>query len=92
VSYRLGFIAPMKHLLQAGLIYIHGGGMIMGDLESQDENMREAATELGMPIASIDYRKAPEHPTRLRPRIATPVSAGYLNMPRIWVWIPATSD
>ncbi|MEK9586370.1 MAG: alpha/beta hydrolase, partial [Halieaceae bacterium] len=46
----------------AGLIYIHGGGMIMGDLDSQDENMREAATALGMPIASIDYRKAPEHP------------------------------
>ena len=45
-----------------GLIYIHGGGMIMGDLDSQDENMREAATALGMPIASIDYRKAPEHP------------------------------
>ncbi len=45
-----------------GLIYIHGGGMIMGDLESQDENMREAATELNIPIASIDYRKAPEHP------------------------------
>jgi len=48
--------------LSPGLIYIHGGGMIMGDLESQDENMREAATELNMPIASIDYRKAPEHP------------------------------
>ena len=48
--------------ISAGLIYIHGGGMIMGDLESQDENMREAATELNIPIASIDYRKAPEHP------------------------------
>ena len=45
-----------------GLIYIHGGGMIMGNLDSQDENMREAATALGMRIASIDYRKAPEHP------------------------------
>ena len=45
-----------------GLIYIHGGGMIMGDLDSQDENMREAATSLNMSIASIDYRKAPEHP------------------------------
>ena len=48
--------------LGPGLIYIHGGGMIMGDLDSQDENMREAATALGIPIASIDYRKAPEHP------------------------------
>ena len=45
-----------------GLIYIHGGGMIMGDLDSQDENMRKAATVLNIPIASIDYRKAPEHP------------------------------
>ena len=45
-----------------GLIYIHGGGMIMGDLDTQDENMREAATSLDIPIASIDYRKAPEHP------------------------------
>ena len=45
-----------------GLIYIHGGGMIMGDLESQDEVLKICASELGMPIASLDYRKAPEHP------------------------------
>lgn len=45
-----------------GLIYIHGGGMIMGNLESQDEVLRITASELGIPIASIDYRKAPEHP------------------------------
>tara|TARA_B100000902_G_scaffold395586_1_gene454490 strand:+ start:149 stop:1102 length:954 start_codon:yes stop_codon:yes gene_type:complete len=45
-----------------GLIYIHGGGMIMGDLESQDEAMKICASKLGMPIASLDYRKAPEHP------------------------------
>lgn len=46
----------------AGLIYIHGGGMIMGDLDSQDDVMRETANGLNIPIASIDYRKAPEHP------------------------------
>lgn len=45
-----------------GLIYIHGGGMIMGNLESQDEVLKITASELGIPIASIDYRKAPEHP------------------------------
>ena len=45
-----------------GLIYIHGGGMIMGNLESQDEVLKITASELDMPIASIDYRKAPEHP------------------------------
>ena len=36
--------------------------MIMGNLESQDEVLKTTASELGMPIASIDYRKAPEHP------------------------------
>ena len=45
-----------------GLIYIHGGGMIRGNLESQDEVLKTTASELGMPIASIDYRKAPGHP------------------------------
>lgn len=45
-----------------GLIYIHGGGMIMGNLESQDEVLKITASQLGIPIASIDYRKAPEHP------------------------------
>ena len=45
-----------------GLIYIHGGGMIMGNLETQDEVLKITASELGIPIASIDYRKAPEHP------------------------------
>ena len=46
----------------AGLIYIHGGGMIMGNLESQDEILKISALELGIPIASLDYRKAPEYP------------------------------
>ena len=36
--------------------------MIMGNLESQDEVLKITASELGIPIASIDYRKAPEHP------------------------------
>jgi acetyl esterase/lipase len=70
-----------------GLIYIHGGGMIMGDLDSQDENMREAATSLDMPIASIDYRKAPEHPYP-----ATQVSAGYLSTQPNWAWTKTTLD
>ena len=37
-------------------------GMVMGDLDTPDENLREMATALQMPIASIDYRKAPEDP------------------------------
>ena len=41
-----------------GLIYIHGGGMIMGNLESQDEVLKITASELGIPIASIEIGRA----------------------------------
>lgn len=45
-----------------GLIYIHGGGMIMGNLDTEDATCRRLCTELGIRLISIDYRKAPEHP------------------------------
>lgn len=46
----------------AGLIYIHGGGMIMGGLDGQDATCQMMAERLGAVIASVDYRKAPENP------------------------------
>ncbi|MEJ6507335.1 MAG: alpha/beta hydrolase [Microbacteriaceae bacterium] len=45
-----------------GLIYIHGGGMIMGGLEGEDGTCQMLADSLGAVIASVDYRKAPENP------------------------------
>lgn len=46
----------------AGLIYIHGGGMIMGGLDGEDATCQMMAERLGAVIASVDYRKAPENP------------------------------
>lgn len=45
-----------------GLVYIHGGGMIMGGLDGEDGTCQMLADHLGAVVASVDYRKAPENP------------------------------
>lgn len=44
------------------LIYIHGGGMILGSIDGEQGNAQMMCDQLGMTIASVDYRKAPEDP------------------------------
>ncbi|GAB3903797.1 alpha/beta hydrolase [Kibdelosporangium lantanae] len=46
----------------AGLLYIHGGGFIIGDVESFDPGTRMYADVLNVVVVSVDYRLAPEHP------------------------------
>ena len=44
------------------LMYLHGGGFAVGDLDMHDEYLRNLANAGGVVIASVDYRLAPEHP------------------------------
>lgn len=44
------------------LLWIHGGGMIAGTVEATDAYCSRIADELGVFVASVDYRLAPEHP------------------------------
>lgn len=44
------------------LVYIHGGGFVIGDLESYDPVCRGLCAGAGIRVVSIDYRRAPEHP------------------------------
>jgi acetyl esterase/lipase len=44
------------------LLWIHGGGMVMGTPEQDDPWLSGLAAELGILVASVDYRLAPEHP------------------------------
>jgi acetyl esterase/lipase len=44
------------------LFYIHGGGMVIGAIESEDAIVRARCLDLGCAAVSVDYRLAPEHP------------------------------
>lgn len=44
------------------LLYFHGGGFIMGGLESHDRLLRRLAGRAQLTILSVAYRLAPEHP------------------------------
>ena len=46
----------------AGLVYYHGGGMVVGDLETADRWCRWIAVRSGAVVTSVHYRRAPEHP------------------------------
>ena len=45
-----------------GLLWIHGGGMVIGTAAQDDRQCGRLARELGVVVASVEYRLAPEFP------------------------------
>lgn len=43
------------------VVYFHGGGFVVGGLNSHDDVCAEICKETGYPVISVDYRLAPEH-------------------------------
>ena len=44
------------------LVFIHGGGMMFGDLDTHDATCRLLAERADVRVLAVDYRLAPEHP------------------------------
>lgn len=43
------------------VLYLHGGGFVLGDLETHDAHARRLANRSGWAVVSVDYRRPPEH-------------------------------
>jgi acetyl esterase len=52
---------PSKTRPLPALIYFHGGGWVLGNLDTHDRIMRLLAEKSGAAVLGVDYRLAPEH-------------------------------
>lgn len=43
-------------------LFIHGGGFVIGSIESRDPQCRMICRDVGCMVVSLDYRMGPEHP------------------------------
>jgi acetyl esterase len=44
------------------LLYLHGGGFVVGDLDTHDAPCRVLCRHAGVDVLAVEYRKAPENP------------------------------
>ncbi len=54
-------IYPLSGEITGTLVYLHGGGWVLGDLESHEAHAIRLANRAGVVVLNVDYRLAPEH-------------------------------
>lgn len=73
----LRIFTPVTRRGDGALLWVHGGGLVIGSARQDDRLCGSTADRLGVPIVSVDYRLAPEHPC---PAALDDVRAG-------WRWL-----
>ena len=59
---KLAHIGTADARSDRGLLYFHGGGYVLGSLDTHAELMARLAAACRAPVLGLDYRLAPEHP------------------------------
>lgn len=61
IPIRLYDPTPGSQAATRAVVFYHGGGFVIGNLDSHDSFGRRLAEGLGLPTIAVDYRLAPEH-------------------------------
>ena len=73
---------PDERLSQACLLWIHGGGYVIGSAAQDDRFCGAMCSALGLVVVSVDYRLAPENPA------PAPLNDCYAA----WQWLQGSAD
>ena len=61
-GFRLRIYTPPGSGPHGVVVYFHGGGYVLGDVEGYDSVCRQLCLDSAAVVVSVDYRLAPEHP------------------------------
>ncbi len=53
---------PVTEGPHSAVVYLHGGGFVIGNLDTHDQTCRRLCVDVDAVVLSVDYRLAPEHP------------------------------
>jgi acetyl esterase len=79
---RVRLYASERGRLRPSLIYFHGGGFVVGNVETHDPLCRSLTKESGAVVISVDYRLAPEH------KFPAAVEDGHA----VTIWVAANAE
>ncbi|MBD2762473.1 alpha/beta hydrolase [Kocuria sp. cx-116] len=75
--FRARLYRPDSAAPRPALLWVHGGGLVIGAPKQDDPLCAETAAQLGVTIVSVTYRHAPEHP----------FPAAFDDVVRAWEWL-----
>ena len=61
-SVRLRWYVKDETECASAVVYLHGGGMVLGNIDLYDAFVARYVSETGVPMLAVDYRVAPEYP------------------------------